>query len=60
MSTLALQTACADRDVAGGILLAELVCYISNRRDGYKLLQLVTETVAGWIAGRLSGKKNGK
>ena len=47
-------------DVAGGILLAELVCYISNRRDGYKLLQKVTETVAGWIAGRLSGKKNGK
>ena len=47
-------------DVAGGILLAELVCYISNRRDGYKLLQKVTETVAGWIAGRLNGKKNGK
>lgn len=47
-------------DVAGGILLAELACYISNRRDGYKLLQKVTETVAGWIAGRLSGKKNGK
>lgn len=47
-------------DVAGGILLAELACYISNRRDGYKLLQKVTETVAGWIVGRLSGKKNGK
>lgn len=47
-------------DVAGGILLAELACYISNRRNGYKLLQKVTETATGWIAGRLSGKKNGK
>ena len=47
-------------DVAGGILLAELACYISNRRDGYKRLQKVTETVSGWIAGRLSVKKNGK